>query len=72
MITEKDKKLCADNLVSMIEEDLIDNGYNDFIDMFKKSNTYALLYDFRTGLWEKGPDNIVGMFAKEKGLKLKY
>ena len=66
------KKICADYLVNMIEEDLRDDGYEDLIDIFKKSKTYSLLYDFRTGLWEKGPDYIAGEFAKEKGLKLTY
>ena len=69
---KKEKKLCADRLVSMISEDLRDAGYEDLIGMFKRSKTYALLYDFRTGLWEKGPDYIVCAFAKEKGLNLKY
>lgn len=66
------EKLCADCLVNMIEEDLIANGYSDLIDIFKMSKTYNLLYDFRTGLWEKGPDYIADVFAKEKGLKLTY
>lgn len=66
------EKICADYLVNMIEEDLRDDGYEDLIDIFKKSKTYSLLYDFRTGLWEKGPDYIAGEFAKEKGLKLTY
>lgn len=69
---KKEKKLCADKLVSMISEDLRDAGYEDLINTFKQSKTYSLLYDFRTGLWEKGPDYIVGEFAKEKVLKLTY
>lgn len=66
------EKLCADYLVNMIEEDLRDDGYEGLIDIFKKSKTYSLLYDFRTGLWEKGPDYIVGVFAKEKGIKIDF
>lgn len=72
MLKKEEKILCADRLVSMIEEDLRDYGYKDLIDIFEKSKTYALLYDFRTRLWAEGPDYILGKFAEEKDIKIDF
>ena len=70
MLKKEEKKLCADRLVEMIDEDLKDFGYEYLIESFRNSKTFEQLYNFKTMLWSRGPDYIIGIFAKEKDIKI--
>ncbi len=72
MLKKEEKKLCADRLVEMIEEDLKDFGYEGLIENFRTSETFEQLYNYKTRLWSRGPDYIVGLFAREKNLKITF
>ena len=72
MLKKEEKKLCADRLVEMIEDDLKDFGYGDLIEIFRTSETFEQLYNFKTRLWSRGPDYILGRFAEEKGVKIEF
>ena len=72
MLKKEEKKLCADRLVEMIEEDLKDFGYGDLIESFRNSKTFEQLYNFKTMLCSRGPDYIVGLFAKERDVKIVF
>lgn len=71
-VTKEQKEFCAHNLVAMIIEDLhsyFPNKSNDFlITDFSCSETYAMLFDFKTGLWAEGPTYVMNMYLKERGI----
>lgn len=75
-VTQDGKAYCAHNLVVMVIETLhsiYPNISNEkLLSEFSQSKTYSLLYDFKTRLWAEGPDYILGLYAEEKGVKLKY
>lgn len=76
MAVKKDSKAyCAHNLVVMVINTLHSIYPNisneELLSEFSQSKTYSLLYDFKTRLWAEGPDYILGLYAKEKGVRLK-
>lgn len=75
-IAKAGKEYCMHNLVSMVVESLSEEypstPKNQHLLDFSKSKTYAKLYDPKTRLWAEGPDYILGLYAKEKNMKISF
>ena len=75
-IAKAGKEYCMHNLVSMVVESLSEEypstPKNQHLLDFIKSKTYAKLYDPKTRLWAEGPDYILGLYAKEKNMKISF
>ena len=77
MSVTKDAKLyCANNLVVMVIEYLVQGFPNvprdKLVSNFMKSRTCASLYDLKTHLWAEGPAYILGLYEEELGVTFEW
>lgn len=75
-VSKEGKEYCMHNLVSMVIGKLCliypQLSADELLFTFSKSKTYRKLFNPETRLWAEGPDYILGLYAEEKGVKLKY
>lgn len=71
MISKEQKEFCSHNLVAMVVEDLKNyfpsKSRDAIMADFSSSYTYAMLFDFKTGMWGEGPTYVMNMFLEERG-----
>ena len=69
-VTKGQKLYCANNLVAMVIQNLLDDApdvpQEEMFKQFGSSQTYRQLYDFKTELWKEGPDYLIWLFQQER------
>ncbi len=71
-MSEESKNYAMDLLATMVVQSRAEREGRSFdavFSEFRKSKTYAMLYDSQTGLWMNGPDYISDEYDLELGNK---
>lgn len=66
---------CVNNLlslsVSILKREYPEKDVDFLMNWLMSSKTYENLLRKETGLWKQGPNYIISLFEKEKGIKIK-